>query len=165
MRGVFASFRFEPEPLQEPIVLGLQLHQRRGRRRRGDDSPRLAAAERGQSIETEVERLAMNAAKHAGDLSRQSVVDVADEAQRQMIVLRVDPTRSRQAAPHHGKRSGYCRRDFNSGEQAGHDNLRTRGSLRSGLQALLRLVAGRFAIAAEWGDYRARATLKRRNSL
>jgi hypothetical protein len=58
----------------------------------------------------------MNAAKHAGDFARQSVVDVADKAQRQMIVLRIDPTRSWQAAAHHGERAGHCRRDFNSGE-------------------------------------------------
>ena len=32
VRGVFAAFRLEPEPLQEPLLLGLQLHQRRYRR-------------------------------------------------------------------------------------------------------------------------------------
>jgi hypothetical protein len=42
-----------------------------------------------------------------------------------MIVFWIDPARAGKAAPHHRQRSAYCRRDLNSGEQAGHENLRT----------------------------------------
>src|SRR4029077_4728135 len=76
------------------------------------------------------------------NLVGQSVVDVADKAQRQMIVLRIDPAGAGQSAAHHGERLTNRRRDFNSGEQAGHDNLRTSGSRRSRAGALLLLLPG-----------------------
>ena len=53
----------------------------------------------------------------------QRVIDVADEAQRQMIILGIDPARARQPAAHHGKRLGDMRRNLKSSEQAGHDDL------------------------------------------
>jgi hypothetical protein len=124
MRRVFASFRFKSETLQKPIVLGLQLHQRGDRRDGGNHGARLAATKRCEAVKTKVESWAMNAAKHAGNFARQSVVDVADKTQREMIVLRVYPSRTRQAAAHRGQRSAHCRRELNSGEQAGHNNLR-----------------------------------------
>ena len=87
-----------------------------------------------------VEGVTVNTSEYASDLARQCVIDVADKAQREMIILRVDPARSRQAAPHNGKRLADRRRDFNSGEQAGHDNLRTGGNEASGrLRRLRRL--------------------------
>ncbi len=106
MRRVFAPFRLEPEPLQQAVVLGLQFHQRRNRRDSGDDGARLAAAERRQAVEAKLERPAMHPAEHAGDLARQRVVDVADEAQREVIIFGIDPARAGQAAAHHGERSG-----------------------------------------------------------
>ena len=123
VRRVFAALGLEPEPLQEPLVLGLQLHQRRDRRGGGDQRARLAAAERRQPVEPQLERHAPAAAEHAGDFMRQRVIDVADETQRQVIILGIDPARARQAAAHHGKRLGDMRRNFESSEQAGHDDL------------------------------------------
>src|SRR5215469_594086 len=98
MRRIFASFRLKPETLQEPVLFGLQIHERSSRRNCG---PRLAAPERGQPVETQVKALAMNASEYACDLAGQRVIDVADETQREMIIFRIDPARARQAAPHH----------------------------------------------------------------
>jgi hypothetical protein len=47
---------------------------------------------------------------------RQRVVDVADEAQRQVVVLGIDPARAGQAAAHHRQRLGDLLRDFKSSE-------------------------------------------------
>src|SRR5262249_60335184 len=109
MRRIFASFRLKPETLQEPVVLGLQLHERRNGRHRGNHGPRLAAPERGQPVETQAKALAMNASEYASDLAGQRVVDVADETQREMIIFRIDTARARQAAPHHHERLGNSR--------------------------------------------------------
>jgi hypothetical protein len=68
----------------------------------------------------------MHAAEHAGDLMRQRIVDVADEAQRQVIILGVDPARPGQAAAHHGERLGNGRWNFQTGKQTGHHLLPVR---------------------------------------
>src|SRR6185436_14801483 len=44
-----------------------------------------------------------DAPEQRSDLARGLVVDIADEAQRQMVVLRIDPARARQAAAQHGE--------------------------------------------------------------
>jgi hypothetical protein len=38
-----------------------------------------------------------------------------------MIIVRVDPARTRQTATHHGERFANVPRDFKTGEQTGHD--------------------------------------------
>ena len=62
------------------------------------------------------------------------VVDVADEAQREVIVLRIDPARTRQPAAHHGKRLGDLRRNFETGEQTWHDTCASWPAIRSKAQ-------------------------------
>jgi hypothetical protein len=126
VRRVLSSLRLEPKPLQQAVVFGLQLDERSCRRGRGNDSARLAAAKRRQAVQAKLERLPMDAAKNASDFVGQGVVDVTDEPQREMVVFRVDPTRPRQAAAHHGEGLANRLRHFDSGEQAGHDNLRNK---------------------------------------
>ena len=106
MRNIFAPFGLEPEPLQQPLLLRLQLQQRRDGRGRRDQSARLAAAEGREPVEAQLERPALDASEQAGDVARQRIVDVADEAQREVIVFRIDPARPGQTAAHHGKRIG-----------------------------------------------------------
>ena len=62
------------------------------------------------------------------------VIDVADEAQREVIVLRIDPARTRQPAAHHGKRLGDLRRNFETGEQTWHDTCASWPAIRSKAQ-------------------------------
>src|SRR6478736_509440 len=50
MRGEFASFGIEPDPLHHPFELGLQLDQRAARFDGCDHRPRLAAAETLQTL-------------------------------------------------------------------------------------------------------------------
>ena len=112
MRDVFAPLRLEPDPLHQPLVLGLQLHQRLGRSERGHDRARLAPAERFEILHPQLERLAPHASQQGGDLVRDDVVDVADEAQRHMIVLGIDPARTRQPAAQRGERLADVGREF-----------------------------------------------------
>ncbi len=79
---------------------------------RRDHRARLPAAERGQTVETKLERAAMHAAEHAGNLVRQRVVDIADEAQREVIIFGIDPAGARQTAAHHGERLGDRAAEF-----------------------------------------------------
>src|SRR6516164_5076353 len=121
VRNVLPPLGFESKPLQQALLLGLQLKERRHRRDRGDDRTRLAAAEGGQSVEPQLERPPLNAAKKTGNVARQRIIDVADEAQCQMIIFRVDPARPWQTAAHHRKRVGYVPRYFKTCKQTGHD--------------------------------------------
>ena len=142
MGRVFAAFGFQPEPLQHAIVLRLQLHQRRDRRDGRDHGARLFAAERQQPVETKLERAAMHAPQHAGDLIRQRVVDIADEAQREMIIFGIDPAGPRQTAPHHGQRAADRRWNLNTGEQTGHDDLRLQFGAHTGNSQAARRMRG-----------------------
>ena len=54
---------------------------------------------------------------------RDRVVDVADEAQRHVIVLGIDPARAGQAAAQHRERLRDVGGDFETGEQAGHGSV------------------------------------------
>ncbi len=86
----------------------------RGLRPPNDDEP----------VDAQFERRALNAAEQAGNVARQAVVDIADEAQRDVIIFRVDPARARQTATHHRQRLGDARGYFQTGKQTGHDTLR-----------------------------------------
>ena len=106
MRNIFPPLGLEAEPLQQPLLLGLQFKQRRDGRGRRNQSARLAAAEGREPVEPQLERPAMDASKQAGNVARQRIIDVADEAQRQVIIFGIDPARPRQTAAHHRKRIG-----------------------------------------------------------
>ena len=54
----------------------------------------------------------LHAPEQAGNIARERVVDVADEAQREMIIFRIDPARARQTAAHHGERLADVTRNF-----------------------------------------------------
>src|SRR4051794_23471483 len=51
---------------------------------------------------------------------RDRVVDVADEAQRQMVVLRINPARARQPAAQARQRLSDIGRNFDAGEEPRH---------------------------------------------
>ena len=68
----------------------------------------------------QLERPAFDAAKHGGDLMGDIVIDVANEAQCQVIVFRVDPARARQAAAQCRERLPYIERNFDPGEETRH---------------------------------------------
>src|SRR5262249_60545558 len=100
-------------------MLGLQLDQRRDGGGGGDYRARPAAAERREALETELETPPVDLVEERSDLVREHVVDVADEAQREMIVLRIDPARARQASAQHRQRERDIPGNFEGGEQAG----------------------------------------------
>src|SRR6476659_8161315 len=68
----------------------------------------------------QIETAALDAVEHRGDLMRGHVVDVADEAQRQVIVFGIDPARARQAAAQRRQCLADSGRDFDAGEKPRH---------------------------------------------
>src|ERR1700739_3105361 len=90
----------------------------------------------------------MHPSQHPGDLARQSTVDIADKPKRDVVVLWIDPARSGETAAHHGERLGDGGRNFEAGEQAGHDKLqlvirlnRQNARIAAGAQPSRRLLA------------------------
>ena len=85
----------------------------------------LRAAERGQAIEPQLEILAPDLAEHPGDFLRDFVIDIADEAQRQMVVFGIDPARARQPAAQQRQRFAQRGRYFQTCEQSRHCRSRS----------------------------------------
>ena len=73
-----------------------------------------------QLAEAHLEAAAPHAVEQRGDVVREAIVDVADEAQRDVVVFRVDPARAGQAAAQQRQRRRDLARDFQADEQAGH---------------------------------------------
>ena len=71
-------------------------------------------------VEPQAESGAPDAVETLGDRFGLDHVDVADEAQRQVVVVRIDPARPRQAAPQHGQPVGDLGGDLDAREQAWH---------------------------------------------
>src|SRR5260221_7773119 len=122
MRRVLASLRLKPDPLHQPFVFGLELHQSLLPRERRHDRARPAPAEAFEIVHPQFERLPAHPAQHGRDLVRDNVIDVADKAQRHVIVLGVDPARAREPATQQGQRLANIERNFETGEEARHEN-------------------------------------------
>src|SRR5712691_8637102 len=120
MRDELAAFRLEPNPLHQPLVLGLQLHHGLARPERGHDGARLAPAEGFEILHGELECRAPHPPQQRCDLVRDHVVDIADEAQRDVIIFGIGPARARQPAAERGERLRDVGRDFKTGEEARH---------------------------------------------
>ena len=96
-----------------------------------------------QPFQMQLERAALDAAEHRGDLLGDHVVDVADEAQRQVIIFRIDPARARQSAAQHAERLPDVGGDFDTGEETRHGDFRfTMRALHAHGDQLLRPAAG-----------------------
>src|SRR5215813_1139759 len=122
MRRVLASLRLEPNPLHQPFVLGLELHQSLLRCERGHDRTRPAPAEGFEILHPQFECLPPHPIQHGRDLVRDNVIDVADKAQRHVIILGVDPARARKPATQQGQRLANIGGNFETGEEARHGN-------------------------------------------
>jgi hypothetical protein len=57
------------------------------------------------------------------DVPRGRIIDIADEAQGQMVVFGVDPARARESAAQHGKVHCENGRDFETRKKTGHGSL------------------------------------------
>src|SRR5271165_4645089 len=123
MRRVFASVRLQSYSLHQPLVLGLQLHQRLHWSQRCHDRPRLASAERFEFLHAQFERLAPHTGEQRGNLVGDDVIDVTDEAKSHVIVLGIDPARAGKPAAQGGERLRDAGGDFETGKQAGHDTI------------------------------------------
>ena len=79
MGDIFAALRLEPDALHQPLVLGLQFHQRLRRSERGYDLPRFAPAKRFEIFDAQFECLAPHPSQHGCDLVRDNIIHIANE--------------------------------------------------------------------------------------
>src|SRR5580693_817809 len=94
------SLRRESRPLQRAFHLALKLQQRR---RLLDADPQHAGAELTDARERQLEARSRQAQERRIDIARQSLIDLADEAERHMKVAGVHPTRLWHAEAEGGK--------------------------------------------------------------
>src|SRR4051794_13801048 len=87
-----AGFRLEPELAQEPFLLGLHLVHCALAGGAGENSAGLRPAETVETVDGDGERVAAaRVAENGIHFLRHTVVDVTNEAQGDVIVLRIDP--------------------------------------------------------------------------
>jgi hypothetical protein len=80
MRLVF-TVGLKSDPLHDPLVLRLKLHELCHCRNRRHDGARPVAPERVETVDAKSERRPFHHAEQIGDFLRQRIVDVADKAQ------------------------------------------------------------------------------------
>eukprot|EP00903_Cladosiphon_okamuranus_P002486 g2484.t1 len=101
MRNVFAPLCRQLQPLQDPLLFGLQFGQFRAWFNPCPDSMRLAVAEGAEASQPDLDRIATDAVQRIDDLVGGAVIDITDETQGQMIVFRIDPAGTPKASPEH----------------------------------------------------------------
>ncbi len=116
MRGEFPPLGVKPDALHQAFEFGLQLDQGPARHHLGHHRARLFSAEARQALQCHLERLAVDPNQQRGDFIRRDAIDIADEAQGDVIIFGVDPARPRKAAAQMGKRLADLGRDFQSSE-------------------------------------------------
>ena len=109
-----------PARRKQPLLLGLELDQSRARLHLGDDGARPRTAESVEIVDRDVDRIALDAVEQMRRLVRGAVVDVAQEAQGDVIVVGVDPAGAVQPAAQEGEAIADIGRHFERGEQAWH---------------------------------------------
>src|SRR5258708_29057473 len=92
-------------------------HRRRGR----DHRPWFAPAKGRKSIELQLEPGALYVAEQIRDLAGKQIVDVANEPQRQVIIIGIDPASAWQPAAQHRQRLADVGWYFQCGEKSRHD--------------------------------------------
>src|SRR4051794_31028044 len=123
MGNELASFGIKPEALHQPLQLRLQLDQRPARFDGGDHRARFLAAETLQPLHFHFERLAVDSKQQRGDFIRRDAVDIADEAQGDVIIFGIDPACAGEAATQIGKLLADLGRNFQSSEQTRHRKI------------------------------------------
>ena len=91
MRGEFARLGVKPQSLANALMDGLQAPQFRAFLDTGDELCGLLPPKRVDGLEPQLERPGLDAFEFIGDFAGQSVIDVADEAQSDVVVFAVEP--------------------------------------------------------------------------
>ena len=121
LRDAAALLRRQSDAAQEAFLLSLHLGEFVRRLDPGEDRPGLATAEAVETVDRDVERgAAAGFAERGGHVPRRALLDVADEAQGDVVVLGLDPAGAGEAAPQHSELLAHRCGDFESGEQAWH---------------------------------------------
>ena len=121
MRREFAYLGRRAEPSHQPFVIGLKLKERRIGPRLRDDCPRLVAAESRELSKSHDRRGAADRVERVLDVARHAIVDVADEAQREVIIFDVDPAGAEKSAAQPREAFPDFGRDLQGCEQSRHD--------------------------------------------
>ena len=101
MRRVAPLFRREAEPRQRAFDLAVKMLERVIAL---DADPKLAQPEMPDRREGEIETRRMNLAERGIDILCPALIDLADEAQGEMVIPGIDPFRARHASRHQGQR-------------------------------------------------------------
>ena len=123
MRRVMTRLERRAEPAQQALLRRLELEQRG----RGNDPcmerfrPRPAKGV--EALDLNPEGAPAQTRERLGDVSGRGIIDVADEAEGDVIGLRFDPARAGQAAAHQRKPVADLARHLDGGEQTGHGTI------------------------------------------
>ena len=123
MRHEFAPLRRQADATHLPLDVGLQIGQRLRRCSAGEDGPRLVAAEAAERIERHLEGIGADIGEHVVDIVRHAPVDIAQEAQGDVVVGRLDPAGTRQAATMQRQLGCDIGGNFQSDEQPRHERI------------------------------------------
>ena len=120
MRREFARIGVDAETLADAVDLALQRVEIGRSGGAGIDRMRLPRPEGADARQRQREGRPADAVERVGDLVGDMAFDIADEAQRHVVVFDVDPAGSGQAAAQQGKRKRGVTRNFEGGEKTRH---------------------------------------------
>src|SRR5215213_11372641 len=120
MRGEFAPLRIESDALHQAFKFGLELDQRPAWYDLGHHGARLFSTETRQALQGHIEWLAIDPKQQRGDFVGCYPIDIADEAQSDVIIFGVNPAGAWQAATQAGKCLADLGRNFQSSKQTRH---------------------------------------------
>ena len=124
MRQIFARLGLEAEPPEPPLLLGLKIEKRRLRLDPRDDRARPGAAEQIEPLEADERRGPTNLGEGLDHVPRHARIDVADEAQGDVVVRGLHPARAHNAAAREGDLRRDALRNFQSREKTRHGPFR-----------------------------------------
>ena len=121
MGRIIAAVGLEPEAGDDGLGALAQAHERGVLHDSGPQNPHPAAMrEMAHALQRERERLGLNVCERIPDLTESGAIDLADEAQREVHLLRALPARARQAAPQHLKPAADVFGQSEGDEEADH---------------------------------------------
>jgi len=103
-----------------PLIRSAQGGKPFGRRESGKNRARFVAAEAAKPVQLELEGSGGDLAQGEREVMRGRAVDIADEAEREVIVLGINPARAGEPRAEQRQPRGDALRNLDGGEESGH---------------------------------------------